>query len=203
MSITIVGPWVLLILGAVLTIAAAAVAVWRKPPQGLLQLLIFGALFAGLSIWGLKFLDPYGKLLQTVVNAPSLESYSEAFDAIAKGDVPEGYEQAILAYTLEHPVDGMDDALKAAAERATPDAKKTLRATSKTLVQKQEAARQLTESLSPQAQPISPDALLRLDTATRNYIVMDPTAMRRIETTLDAAQLERFRRQLQMDSGPQ
>ena len=46
MSITIVGPWVLLILGTVLTIAAAAVAVWRKPPQGLLQLLIFGALLA-------------------------------------------------------------------------------------------------------------------------------------------------------------
>ena len=62
MEITYVGPWVLLCVGGLLTVAAIYVAVvQRRQP---ILLLIFGFLFAGVGIHGPLFMGPYAKLLR-------------------------------------------------------------------------------------------------------------------------------------------
>ncbi|MDE0006618.1 MAG: hypothetical protein OXQ29_28345 [Rhodospirillaceae bacterium] len=120
-GITDVGPWVLLVIGSLLMLAAlyVAVAQQRRP----LTLLLFGLLSIGVGIHGPLFMGEYAKFLKVVLamvrDEDQERAYRVAFDGIARGDFSADLQEIALGYARSHPVPNMDSLLSEAIEGAS------------------------------------------------------------------------------------
>jgi hypothetical protein len=171
MDILTIGPWVILILGAAMLIGAVILAFVLKPPTGLTPLLVFGILLVGLSVHGLAFLDPYGRWLAKWAQTPSAESYQEAVQKIAKGDLPEEYHGMVTSYMLEHPVRNLQAILDKGIETASnPADKDALVQAKNTLVRSRTTAELAEQGLRSQNR-LNLDQLKALDPRTQRYII--------------------------------
>lgn len=172
----------LLVLGVVLVLGAAVDWWWRGARRGrthlagLVVMLVFGGVFAGTSVFGLAFLGEFGtflrssRLLEAMLANPGPQTYRDAFEGIASGDVPAPVRQAALALALEHPVVDMDTLLLwSAAQGSDESGKGELLEARRTLRAKQRAASELAESLARTGR-LTPSHVARFDAASRFLI---------------------------------
>lgn len=123
MEITIVGPWILLVIGALLMLAAIYVAtVQRGKPS---SLLLFGFLSIGVGIHGPLFMGQYADFWRAVlpITSESMdpEAYQDLFRRIGHGDFDAELQDVALRYALGRPIQDMDRLLTEAIASATND----------------------------------------------------------------------------------
>ncbi len=125
MTIAVVGPWVLLVLGTVGVVAGMWTTLRGRQGAGPLVLLAFGALLAGVGVYGPVFLSSYDTFVKAVVpmtKTADRTTYTKAFDQVGSGALPAGYADLALSYALRKPIAGMDTLLDSAAHRASDPA---------------------------------------------------------------------------------
>ncbi|MFC1540205.1 hypothetical protein ACFL41_01795 [Gemmatimonadota bacterium] len=122
MEIQTVGPWFLLVLGA-LTIIGALVYKMVYPEGGkTLMMYVFGVLLGGLGIWGPDFMTPYKDwlgVLSDLVTDPGQESVAAFLDIAGEERMPAELKEIGLDYIVENASPEMEAALNEAIE-ATP-----------------------------------------------------------------------------------
>ena len=197
MYIEIVGPWVLLFLGAFLLAVAGVTILLGRPTQTLA--FVFGLACAGVGTFGVSFLEPYGKWLKPIldmVNSPGVETYSQAFDRVGSGDLPPEFQEITLAYALDRPVEGMDGALDEAIDRAKdPSGREALEQVRAVIDGRAEVAEGLAEILArPRG---TPGAELQRN-ASRIVGNLDPVTRSRLAKEIEK-QPEETQRELRVD----
>lgn len=173
MSIEVTGPWILLAVGAFMLIVATLSSFRKGPPKGR-WISIIGLATCGVGVYGPVFLIPYGKFISPLLQmqqSPDAQTYEQAFEAVARGDLPSEYQELALAYALDRPIDGMDQLLAQAVDHAqNPGGKKALREARASLRGKMQAASKLASSM------VTPTGVVD-DEAARRIAEFDP-AMR-------------------------
>ena len=190
MDILTIGPWVLLAL-SVLLVAVAAYAVVKQLPRGLMPSLFFGVLLGGLAIHGIAFLDPYGKLLQQVADSPSEATYERAFDAIGRGKVPEPYERAIVALSLQNPTENLEQTFAASIAEASDGGGKRVLSEAQEALRSEKRTAQLAQKGLELGNQFNEIEIGRLPVATRHHIV--DALLERPDIELRAQGLDRAR----------
>ena len=89
--------------------------------------------------------------------SPDAATYTAAFNEVAKGTLDPEYQEIALAYALDRPIDGMDDLLTDAIDKATdPDGKAALQQASEALRGKKLVSDRLRATLSESTVPDGP-----------------------------------------------
>jgi len=174
MGITLVGPWVLLVVGALTLLAAIWLWIKRTTVKSAIWSSVFGMALAGVGVFGPDFLDPYGDFLQKVFNAmgsPSETTYAEVVDQIASKDVPPEMRELGLSYMMDNPIEGMDSLFAAGAEKTRNlDAKNALSSARETLEARSLAAAAVLSPRPPMLRPDSARPEIRLNDAVRKEL---------------------------------
>jgi hypothetical protein len=122
MDIQIIGPWVLLAVGAfILVIAAIKHVRSTQPGKGWPWAWVFGLGTAGVGLYGPTFLVPYAEFLKPLmgmVDSPNAETYASAFEAVGRNEIPPDYQEVALAYALDRPIPEMEPILARAVDQA-------------------------------------------------------------------------------------
>ena len=172
MNIALIGPWVLLVMGVSAFCAAGYQILFRKPGGAAYLVLVFGGLFAGVSVYGPAFVDQYLNFVKVVVplqSSPS-EATSQAFlKSVGDGSLSPEYAELGLGYMLDRPIAGTDKLLQDAAEKATnPMGKQALERARQDFIGKQNVAEQMAKTVKSQP---NPEAVLQeFDSGTRTLI---------------------------------
>jgi hypothetical protein len=168
MNIQAIGPWVLLGVGTLALLAA----VKQPTPKGLWMPWVFGFAIAGVGVYGPVFLHSYSEFVKTLLamqKAPSPDTYADVFQKVGSGDIPPDYGKIALSYSLERPVEGMDQLLETAIQKATdPQGKQALIEAKKTLEGKQQAAEALETAIMRGTVPA--ESIRHFDPATRSRV---------------------------------
>ena len=180
MDIVTYGPWVLLVLGAFLILVAGYVYVRPAITKSPLPLLFFGVLLDGVAVHGIAFLDPYGKLLASVQQHPSDETYKDAFSAIAAGNVPDRYANAIVDAALRSPTPQLTQVLDEAEKTATTAATRATIQDAKKQLQAQEHTAQIVEQALANQNRLTEDEVRKIAPSVRlqmlNNLQRSPSA---------------------------
>ena len=191
MAIAVVGPWVLLVLGTAGVVAGMWTTLRGRAGAGPFLLLVFGALLAGVGVYGPVFLGSYGTFVKAVVpmtTTADRSTYAQAFDQVGSGALSAAYTDLALSYALRNPIAGMDTVLDSAARRATnPAGAQALRAARSAYLAQQSAAAQATSAVL--ADPNPARRLRDLDPTTRMLVARRLTTLP--DSTLARARLER------------
>jgi len=171
MDIVTYGPWVLLVLGACCILVALVVYLRPAITKSALPLLFFGVLLGGVSVHGIAFLDPYGKLLASVQQHPSDETYKQAFSEIATGKVPENYANAIVDAALRSPTPQLTQVLDQAEKSATSAASKATIAAAKVQLQSQAHTAQIVEQALASQNRLNEDEVRKIDPSVRLHML--------------------------------
>jgi hypothetical protein len=127
MDIAILGPWILLAMGLALLASSIKLGFAQNMMKQMVLMVVTGTLLSGSSVWGLGFVRQYAdflnstNLISSMLSSPGAESYGEALDAVAQGDLKPEYSEAIVALATQRPIDGMDEIVSERIEKA-PDA---------------------------------------------------------------------------------
>jgi hypothetical protein len=175
MNIAQFGPWLLLLMGVAAFCASGYRILYAKAKGSAYVVLIFGGLFAGLSVYGPAFIEQYLSFVRIVVpiqSNPSEETYQAFFRKVGSGDLSPEYAELGLAYVLDRPVEGTGRLLEAAAADATnPAGKQALERARQDFAGKQKTAAQIAEVVRTQPNPEA--ALGALDPTTRTLVSRD------------------------------
>jgi hypothetical protein len=134
-------------------------------------LLFFGVLLAGVAVHGIAFLDPYGKLLASVQQNPLDETYKKAFSAIATGNVPDRYADAIVDAALRSPTPQLTQVLDEAKKTATTASSKAKIEAAEQQLQSQAHTAQIVEQALASQNRLTPDEVLKVDPSVRLHML--------------------------------
>jgi hypothetical protein len=141
-------------------------------------LLAFGALLAGVGVYGPVFLGSYGAFVKAVVpmtTTADRATYSQAFDKVGSGALAPQYADLALSYALRNPIAGMDTVLDSAAHRASnPDGARALENARVAFQAQQRAAAEAASAIL-----VAPNAAAHLKS-------LDPTTRVLVARRLDA-----------------
>ena len=120
MSITEIGPWILVGTGVLLALASIYIVVvqQRKP----VTLLTFGLLFAGVGTYGPAFLGDAAKFARVMLQfhrQADSDAYRMVLEAIGQGDLDHEYQEIAIDYVLSRPGEDIDVLLDQAIESAS------------------------------------------------------------------------------------
>jgi len=190
MDIITYGPFVLLALGGCCILVALYVYVAPAITRSPLPLLFFGVLLAGVAVHGIAFLDPYGKLLASVQQNPSDETYKKAFAAIATGNVPDRYANAIVDAALRSPTPQLAQVLEEAQRTATTPATKAKIEAATVQLQSQAHTAQIVQQALASQNRLTEEEVLKVDPSVRLHMLdkLQPN------TGLSEAQIETLRK---------
>lgn len=157
-----VGMYVLLALGAVVLIVA--LGLFRRRDEGLKKPIAASAvavLLLGLGTFGMTFMDPYTRLLGTLLgtkgDSGDTSKYATFFADVANGKLDESHTAVGLAHTLSHPVPEMEKIITSAIRTGTSDAgKQRLRSVLAALSVKQNEAELVLAAAIPSSGVIGP-----------------------------------------------
>jgi hypothetical protein len=187
------GPWALLALGGACILVSLYVYVQPALTKSPVPLLIFGVLLGGVAVHGIAFLDPYGKLLASVQQQPSDETYKRAFAAIATGNVPDRYADAIVDAALSSPTPELPRVLGEAATKAeSPATRAKLEAASMQLEQQVNTAKIVEQALANQNR-LTEDEVRKVEPSVRLHML--DTLQRGPNSGLSEAQIQNLRRE--------
>jgi hypothetical protein len=178
MDIVTYGPLALLGLGGCCILVALYVYVSPAITKSPIPLLFFGVLLAGVAVHGIAFLDPYGKLLASVQQNPSNETYKKAFDAIATGNVPDRYADAIVDAALRSPTPQLTQVLDEAKKTATTPASKAKIEAAEQQLQSQAHTAQIVEQALSSQNRLTQEEVLKVDPSVRLHMLdkLQPSA---------------------------
>lgn len=170
METQVLGPWILVGLGAVGVLGAVYVSVKQTVPKGLWLMWVFSFAILGVGVYGPAFLEPYSKFIQPLLamqQSPDATTYKAVFDDVANGELPPEYQEIALAYALESPVDGMEELLDEAISSSTdPVGKRALRRARESLDGKKRVAEELMSH-----HDLTTERIERFDPATRRLLI--------------------------------
>lgn len=170
METQVLGPWILVGLGAVGVLGAVYVSVKQTAPKGLWLMWVFSFAILGVGVYGPAFLVPYSKFIQPLLamqQSPDAITYKAVFDDVANGELPPEYQEIALAYALESPVDGMEELLDEAISSSTdPIGKRALRRARESLDGKKRVAEELLSH-----HDLTAELIERFDPATRSLVI--------------------------------
>lgn len=191
MAIAVVGPWVLLVLGTAGVVTGMWTTLRGRQGAGPFLLLVFGALLAGVGVYGPVFLGSYDTFVKAVVPMTATAdgaTYTQAFDHVGSGALPADYADLALSYALRNPIPGMDTILDAAVQRARdPAGAQALQAARAAYLAQQSAAAQAASAVLAAANPTQ--RLHDLEPTTRVLVARRLTALP--DTTLARARIGR------------
>jgi len=185
-AIDVAGPWVLLVLGTGGVVSGMWTTLRARPGAGPFLLLAFGALLAGVGVYGPVFLGSYGTFVKAVAPMTTTAdnaTYRQAFDQIGSGALPTAYADLALAYALRNPIAGMDTLLDSAVSRARDPAGAAALAQARSVYQAQQrdaaqAARVVLSARNPVAQLRGLEPATRVLVARRLGTLPDTTLRR-------------------------
>lgn len=167
-----VGPWVLLALSFLTILGAIWTTVSGTAAKGVWMMWVFGGGMAGVGIYGPSFLLTYSEALKVMTamsQSPGTSTFTNAFNLIANGKMPQDLGKVAVAYALENPLENMDDALnQAIAQGKDPAGKAMLEGARQSLEGKKFVAEQLATRL-PEGEPAAVK-LKKFDPATRALV---------------------------------
>jgi len=137
------GPWVLLFVGAVVSLKVAFAPDGWKTRRILLQW-IFGLSFVGLGTFGLSFLPAYSGLLRDIarfMKDPTPENEKHIADRVANEEMPEEYRELASNAVLGNPTPETSETLeRAAASARSPEGKRHLEEAARRFKERTETA---------------------------------------------------------------
>lgn len=177
MSIETVGPWILTLLGAVIVLAAVALRFTDREKPGIVMWGV-GVLFAGLGVFGIQFMVPYGDFIERLADVVqsgggSAESQEQLLDFMAsKGQrlAPEAQDLAFWCIekrpttktpTLLKQFEGKAPSL--ALRRFSERARKNLALRAEDLTARLKLSPTAKATLSPEDRAIAPMMIARPD----------------------------------------
>ncbi|HTR22313.1 MAG TPA: hypothetical protein VMH88_15800 [Gemmatimonadales bacterium] len=191
MTIAVVGPWVLLVLGTAGVVTGMWTTLRGRQGAGPFLLLVFGALLAGVGVYGPVFLGSYDAFVKAVVpmtTTADRATYSQAFDKVGSGALSPNLADLALSYALRNPIAGMDTLLDSAAHRASdPDGARSLETARAAFQAQQRAAAEAASAILAAPNPAS--HLESLDPTTRALVARRLDALP--DTTLRRAGIAR------------
>jgi hypothetical protein len=198
LDIVFVGRWVLLALGVVTVLGAIFFRLKHPNAPQPKWMLIFGGLFAGLGVFGLEFLPKYRLWLAPVrdmVEKPSEKSYAAFFDSVSNEKIPKDLQKVGISYAVSHPVEGMEDVLENAIQKA-PDntsGEETLKWAMESFKGKQREVDHFVESkvgvasvrqFDPATRQLIYDKMQRLPDSRRRALGIDANLLQQYDKTL-------------------
>ena len=184
MEITTVGPWILLVIGALLMLAAIYVAAVHQGKPS--SLLLFGFLSIGVGIHGPLFMGQYADFWRAVlpITSESMDpkAYQDLFRRIGQGDFDTKLQDVALRYALDRPIQDMDRLLTEAIASATNDqGRSALERTKLAWAGKVKVANQLARQVESVPLDVEDLEIEAFDPATRTLVAEELLARLREE----------------------